>query len=55
MTERITKNGLQIAANLCQFIDTQVLPGTGVTPAKFWKGFGAIVADLAPKNIALLA
>ena len=55
MTERITKNGLQIASNLCQFIETQVLPGTGVTPSKFWKGFGAIVADLAPKNIALLA
>ena len=55
MTERITKNGLQIASNLCQFIETQVLPGTGVTPPKFWKGFGAIVADLAPKNVALLA
>ncbi|MDD2920048.1 malate synthase G [Rhodoferax sp.] len=55
MTERITKNGLQIAANLCQFIDTQVLPGTGIAPAKFWKGFGAIVTDLAPKNLALLA
>ena len=55
MTERITKNGLQIAANLSQFIDSQVLPGTGVAPPKFWKGFGAIVADLAPKNIALLA
>jgi malate synthase len=55
MTERITKNGLQIASNLCQFIETQVLPGTGVTPPKFWKGFGSIVKDLAPKNIALLA
>jgi malate synthase len=55
MTQRITKNGLQVASNLCQFIETKVLPGTGVTPAKFWKGFGAIVADLAPKNIALLA
>ena len=31
------------------------MPGTGVTPSKFWKGFDAIVADLAPKNIALLA
>lgn len=55
MTQRITKNGLQVASNLCQFIETKVLPGTGVTPAKFWKGFGSIVADLAPKNIALLA
>ncbi len=55
MTERITKNRLQVATSLCQFIETKVLPGTGVTPAKFWKGFDAIVADLAPKNIALLA
>ena len=55
MTERITKNRLQVASGLCQFIETKVLPGTGVTPAKFWKGFDAIVADLAPKNIALLA
>jgi malate synthase len=55
MTQRITKNRLQVAANLCQFIETQVLPGIGMTPSKFWKGFDAIVADLAPKNIALLA
>ena len=55
MTQRITKNRLQVATNLCQFIEGKVLPGTGVTPAKFWKGFDAIVADLAPKNIALLA
>jgi len=55
MTERILKNRLQVAANLCQFIETKVLPGTGVAPAKFWKGFESIVSDLAPKNIALLA
>ncbi|GAB4217908.1 MAG: malate synthase G [Rhodoferax sp.] len=55
MTERISQNGLQVAANLHQFINQQVLPGTGVTPAAFWKGFAGIVKDLAPKNIALLA
>jgi malate synthase len=55
MTERTPKHRLQVAITLLQFIDTQVLPGTGVTPAKFWKGFDALVADLAPKNIALLA
>ncbi|NCS62132.1 MAG: malate synthase G, partial [Rhodoferax sp.] len=55
MTERITKNGLQVAANLSQFIDTEVLPGTGVSANAFWQGFGNLVADLAPKNIALLA
>lgn len=55
MTERTTKNRLQVATNLCLFVDNQVLPGTGVTPDKFWEGFSSIVADLAPKNIALLA
>ena len=55
MTERTSKHSLQIATTLLEFIDKKVLPGTGVTPAKFWKGFDAIVADLAPKNIALLA
>ena len=55
MTQRTPKNRLQVASNLAEFIDTRVLPGTGVTPSKFWKGFDAIVADLAPKNIALLA
>ncbi len=55
MTERTSKHRLQVATNLLQFIDNQVLPGTGVTPSKFWKGFDALVADLAPKNIALLA
>ena len=55
MTERTPKHRLQVATTLLQFIDKKVLPGTGVTPAKFWKGFDTLVADLAPKNIALLA
>ena len=46
---------LQVATVLHQFIENQVLPGTGIAAAKFWQGFDALVADLAPKNIALLA
>ncbi len=55
MTTRTAIHRLQIASVLQQFIDDKVLPGTGISSAKFWKGFDAIVADLAPKNIALLA
>ena len=55
MTNRTSVHRLQVASNLHQFINDQVLPGTGVAPDKFWQGFDAIVADLAPKNIALLA
>jgi len=54
-TPRTQAKGLQVASVLHQFIEDKVLPGTGVTPDAFWSGFDAIVADLAPKNIALLA
>ena len=55
MTARTPVHGLQVATELYRFIDDQVLPGTGVESSAFWKGFDAIVAELAPKNIALLA
>ena len=55
MTSRTRVHALNIATELHDFIDNQVLPGTGVDPAAFWQGFDAIVADLAPKNQALLA
>ncbi|MES2512264.1 MAG: malate synthase G [Pseudomonadota bacterium] len=54
-TPRTAEHKLQVATNLHRFIETQVLPGTGVSASTFWKGFDAVVADLAPKNIALLA
>jgi malate synthase len=54
-TARTPVHGLQVATELFDFINTQVLPGTGVSNDTFWTGFDAIVADLAPKNAALLA
>jgi malate synthase len=54
-TPRTAVHRLQVATSLHQFIETKVLPGTGIAPEAFWSGFDAIVADLAPKNIALLA
>ena len=54
-TPRTAAHRLQVATELYDFVNTQVLPGTGVDTATFWQGFDAIVADLAPKNIALLA
>ncbi|WP_427914008.1 malate synthase G [Ramlibacter sp. MMS24-I3-19] len=55
MTARTTVHRLAVATELYRFIEDQVLPGTGVDSAAFWKGFDAIVHDLAPKNLALLA
>ena len=54
-TARTTLHRLHVATVLQTFIDSKVLPGTGISPAHFWQGFDALVADLAPKNIALLA
>ena len=55
MTDRITINGLGVDARLKTFVETEALPGTGVTADAFWSGFAAIVQDLGPKNRALLA
>lgn len=55
MTQRTTVHGLQVATELHRFIEEKVLPGAGIQSASFWKGFDAIVSELAPKNAALLA
>lgn len=51
----VTRGGLQVAAPLVEFIERDALPGTGVDANKFWSGFGAIYAEFAPRNAALLA
>ena len=55
MSERITKHGLQVDARLIGFIEAEALPGTGITAEVFWSGFAEAVAELGPKNRALLA
>ncbi|PWR24609.1 malate synthase G [Zavarzinia aquatilis] len=55
MTSRITRNRLQVSADLVAFIEDEALPGTGIEAADFWAGFDAMAHDLAPKNRTLLA
>ena len=38
MTARTPVHRLQVATELHQFIETEVLPGTGVDSARFWAG-----------------
>jgi malate synthase len=37
------------------FVETELLPGTGLTPAAFWASLEAVLADFTPRNAALLA
>jgi len=55
MQERIEVEGLKVAKNLYDFVNSKALPGTGVDQTAFWSGLSSIVHDLAPKNRALLA
>ena len=54
MTQRISRNDLQVDEVLHRFIEEQALPGTDVLPENFWKGFSDLVHTMGPRNRALL-
>ncbi|MES3040971.1 MAG: malate synthase G [Pseudomonadota bacterium] len=56
MTEQRIQHGeLAIAKSLYDLVNNEMAPGTGVEPKHFWDQFEQIMADLMPKNQALLA
>lgn len=55
MVERIEKQGLQVAAELVEFVEGRALPGTGVDAETFWGGLSTLTHEFGPKNRALLA
>nr|MBP6701836.1 malate synthase G [Halioglobus sp.] len=55
MTERIQRGGLRVAPVLCELLEADIAPGTGVTAQQFWQGLEAIVNELEPRNRELLA
>lgn len=55
MNARTAIHGLQVDTALARFIDEEVLPPVRIDRAAFWRGFDAIVHELAPRNAALLA
>ncbi|MDR0276126.1 MAG: malate synthase G [Burkholderiaceae bacterium] len=55
MTDRIETHGLKVARPLYEFVNQEVLRDLNIAPAPFWNGLAQIVAELAPRNAALLA
>ena len=51
----LDKAGLAIDPELVDFIEREVLPGTDLDPAAFWRHSADIFARFAPENRALLA
>ena len=50
----ISLGQLSIASELLNFVNKELLPGTGVPQKKFWEGLDKCVHELAPKNKNLL-
>jgi len=55
MSARIAEGGLSVAKVLHDLIADRMAPGTGIAPQAFWAGLERIVAELGPRNRALLA
>jgi malate synthase len=55
MTAWTTIGRLKIATVLHDFIVREALPGTGIEAGALWAGLERMLADLAPRNAALLA
>ena len=51
----INKNGLKINSRLFEFINNEVIPGTGIDLEVFWSGFEKAVHELAPINKELIS
>jgi len=55
MTKKYILHGqLSVASELLNFVNNELLPGTGVTKKKFWSGLDKYAHELAPKNRKLL-
>ncbi|MCG9709027.1 MULTISPECIES: malate synthase G [unclassified Pseudoalteromonas] len=54
MMTTLSLNGLSVDQQLAQFVEQQLLPGTGISTDTFWQGFAEIVNELTPINRALL-
>ena len=52
--DRVAVGNLRIDPSLYQLVRDQIAPGTGQDADAVWASFDEIVADLAPKNRALL-
>ncbi len=54
MTVLTQIGGIRVSSELYDFINEDVLPGTGIDQYSFWVGFAKIITDFTPRNQTLL-
>jgi malate synthase len=54
MTDYVERHGMRVARVLCDLIESEIAPGTQVSPDQFWRHYAAMLSDLAPRNRQLL-
>ncbi|MFM7685891.1 MAG: malate synthase G [Actinomycetota bacterium] len=50
----VTRHGLHVATVLADFVEQEVLPGSGTDADTFWAGLARLAAEHAPRNRELL-
>jgi malate synthase len=54
MSDRIEKFGLRVDRKLFELLEGEALPGTGITPERFWRGLSEVLHGMGPRNRELL-
>jgi len=54
-TEYIQLKDLQVATQIHDLVNNDIIPGTGIDAEQFWQGAASIITELGEKNRALLA
>jgi malate synthase len=53
-SQRLTRSGLQVDAELCAFIEQEAVHGSGLTSETVWATLAALVEEMSPRNRELL-
>ena len=54
MAATVSIDQLKIDKALYDFVNDEAIPGSGIEPGSFWRGFAGLVRSMAPRNAALL-
>ena len=50
MSDRVLSETLSVDRALFDFVAREALPGSGVSPERFWRGYSAIVREFGPRH-----